>query len=184
MGLRFYGPNGLDTVKLRGHEYWMLFLLPFYVIHCQYIINRWYHIQNYWTKHYRGLLWKGLYVVETVAENTVQVILFYHHSLNTAWPGNFNSVIFGLSVLSLSEESIMNAVFSPEVNPAFVGLKCTETLMTYQMTPKYEFNGFWSTGILCSSSLTCSEWSGNLCEDLEFSWLPVYSSGGSGTYLM
>lgn len=58
MGLRFYGPNGLDTVKLRGHEYWMLFLVPFYVIHCQYIINRWYHIQNYWTKHYRGALWK------------------------------------------------------------------------------------------------------------------------------
>lgn len=55
MGLRFYGPNGLDTVKLRGHEYWMLFLLPFYVIHCQYIINRWYHIQNYWTKHYRAV---------------------------------------------------------------------------------------------------------------------------------
>lgn len=68
MGLRFYGPNGLDTVELRGHEYWMLFLVPFYVIHCQYIINRWYHIQNYWTKHYRGVLWKELYVEESVAE--------------------------------------------------------------------------------------------------------------------
>lgn len=77
MGLRFYGPNGLDTVKLRGHEYWMLFLLPFYVIHCQYIINRWYHIQNYWTKHYRAVLWKELYVAQTTAENTLQVILFY-----------------------------------------------------------------------------------------------------------
>lgn len=43
----------------------------------------------------------------------------------------------------------------PGVNPAFVGLRCTETLMKYQMTPKYKFNGFLSTGmILCSSYLT------------------------------
>lgn len=51
-------------------------------------------------------------------------------------------------------KNIVNTVFLPGVNPAFVGLKRTETLMKYQMTPKYKFNGFWSTGILCSSSLT------------------------------
>lgn len=79
MGLRFYGPNGLDTVELRGHEYWMLFLVPFYVIHCQYIINRWYHIQNYWTKHYRtgcyerSSMWKRVWQ----GKNTVEAILIY-----------------------------------------------------------------------------------------------------------
>lgn len=49
---------------------------------------------------------------------------------------------------------MVNIVFLPGVNPAFLGLKCTETLMKYQMTPKYKFNGFSSTGILCSSFLT------------------------------
>lgn len=83
MGLRFYGPNGLDTVELRGHEYWMLFLLPFYVIHCQYIINRWYHIQKYWTKHYRGALWKELYMVQQIHWHWYYFIAAALHSLTS-----------------------------------------------------------------------------------------------------
>lgn len=39
-------------------------------------------------------------------------------------------------------KNIVTAVFLQEVNPVFVSLKGTETLMKYQMTPKYKFNGF------------------------------------------
>lgn len=39
-------------------------------------------------------------------------------------------------------ENVMKTVFLAGLNPVFVVLKSTETLMKYQMTPKYKFNGF------------------------------------------
>lgn len=79
-------------------------------------------------------------MLETAAESTVQAILFYHRS--PTFPDQaILTVIFTLSGSS-SKEITVKSVFPPAGNPAFVGLKCTETLMTYQMTPKYKFNGF------------------------------------------